>query len=267
MNNVEAFFTPTQLFNHLKEERTGDADPWWNDWPSLFEQEQLAKNLIDQGTLHRAVYIGDDFVDLQGENHNFGLYGTSCVVPFSCASECLVLSLFDSDGNEIPLTGGIRVQVDGYNATSYSVEKYVAENGLGRIETVKRETMPEKGASKPTINPFTPQKQDLRDFELIAELMLITETSEVKDAVEQIKRNHEELSEFKEILNRSQKFRDVYELLILAQKGQFNGITQGTKHDVNGRGKQTVVKIINNSHENLSATDSYFIAKMISEVR
>ncbi|MGR5531241.1 hypothetical protein ACPV40_16825 [Vibrio alfacsensis] len=264
---LKRFFTPTQLFNHLKEEQTGDAAPWWNDWPSLLEQEQLAKNLIDQGTLHRAVYIGDDFVDLQGKNHNFGLYGTSCVVPFSCASECLVSSLFDLDGNVIPLTGGIRVQVDGYNASSYSVEKYVAENGLGRIETVKRETMPEKVGVMPTINPFIPQKQDLRDFELIAELLQITETSEVKDAVEQIKLNHEELSVFKELLGRSPKFRDVYDLLLLATKGQFNGISQGTKHDVNDSGKETVVKIIHDSHENLSATDSHFIAKMISEVR
>ncbi|EGR2301925.1 hypothetical protein D0814_17275 [Vibrio parahaemolyticus] len=130
---LKRFYTPTQLFNHLKEERTGDADPWWDDWPSLMEQEKLAKQLIDQGTLHRSVYVGADFVDVKGLHNRSGLYGTACVVPFEKTSSYHVSSLFDLSGNEVLLEGNIEVSVDGYNATEYSVKDYVNLHGAGRF--------------------------------------------------------------------------------------------------------------------------------------
>ncbi|MDF2155302.1 hypothetical protein [Vibrio sp. CAU 1672] len=270
------FYTPRQLFEHLREKETGDADPWWDNWPTLSEQEKLAKDLINQGKLHRSVYLGFAFVDAGGNRHNSGLYGTSCVIPFESISEYKVHSLFDLNGNEVILEAGINVIADGYNVPTYSVDEYVEAYGLKRVTPrINPEMTPGKDIIVPTLSSFpsvelgTPltRKHDLGEIEPLAELFVITETKNINEMVEQVKKMFNELGVLHDLQKYSGKFKDAYDLLVLGYEGQFGNIAQGTKHDVGDKSKETITNIIKGSHEHLSATDAHFVAKMINEVR
>ncbi|EMF8898360.1 hypothetical protein V4U21_000292 [Vibrio parahaemolyticus] len=238
---LKRFYTPTQLFNHLKEERTGDADPWWDDWPSLMEQEKLAKQLIDQGTLHRSVYVGADFVDVKGLHNRSGLYGTACVVPFEKTSSYHVSSLFDLSGNEVLLEGNIEVSVDGYNATEYSVKDYVNLHGAGSVQRVNHAVAPKTDIATIDFPSFTPEKIDLREVEPLAELLNTTHTTTVENAVEKVNEMAEELDLLEQMKSASHKFKDTCDLIKMALEGQFDNIPQGTKHQLSNRKKRPLL--------------------------
>ncbi len=265
--NSKRFYIPRQLYDRLKEERTGDTDPWWKDGPTLADQEKLAKNLIDQGALHRCVYINCDFVDVDGLNHRSGLYGTACVIPFENVSGYQVISLFDLNGTELIIEGSIAVSVDGYNTPMYSVNKYVEAYGIGCVQQVKQDEEPKKVITKLDLLGLSAEKKSLRDAEYLATFMRTTKTATLEEAANHVKKMADELNVFHQIKEVSPKFNDVYDLLVMALEGQFGNMPQGTKHDVNDPDRDTVTKTINQSHEDFSATDSHFIAKMVSEIR
>ena len=257
------FYTPKQLRDLLFVRGTGDVDAYDSGCIYQSEHEHLAQQMLDQGTLHRSVFVEFGFEDAEGEHHEMGLYGTDDCIPHFGVIGFPVKTLFGLNGDEILLKRSIDVTTEGFNATSYSVDMYL-ESYFNQFGKPLQSTVIYEASTMASNKNDSPKPVDLALHEQLAELLNIAGQSTVSDAIQEVKSIKEGYDQLIQFRNRSPMFNDIYELLAMADKGQFKGMVQGTPE--NAKDQETVIGLINSTHDTLNVNDSYSTAKMITQL-
>lgn len=242
------FYIPTVFFNSSNQEHLAITTSNWKRWSSLVKREKLDDQLShSRSDVHRT-----DFSTI-----------------FAKALLEQGLSLSDFNGTEVLVEGSFKISVDGSKASVFPVNGQVELQGKDSSQLVDQEVELKKISTSWQSTDLTSNNvgAGLSMVEHAAKLFKITNTTNLEDAAKVVATIAEELNLYRVIKEASPKFRNAFDLMVMGMEGQFGKMPQGTKHNVNDPNRDTITKTIYQSHEDYSATDSHFIAKMVSEVR
>lgn len=253
------FFTPAEVWSLIIRHKRDEAGSYFKDLKTRDEQLDLARQLLAQGVLHRCVYIERSFVDVSGNKHDSGWYGTDEFIPHFGVYDYPVKSLFNLDGIPIQVSSWVDALVDGFNATTYSVHQYLMLESFGGKGG--KDVMPYNADCHEYLAGDNLDDENVA--ELLAKWMNLTGSQSIHGAFEATRKWSDEINKIGAIREKNEAFEDLFDLLGMALEGQFKGMPQGTPQTA--QNPQTITGLINTKYDNFTVTDSYFVAKMISE--